>query len=195
MGVNRTRPIQKDDPNESRTERDRSRKKLIQLNRRLDRWRPVNTMKRKSTETETGRSKPARKGSDSVKHDQPIPIRPNTNPIGSRSNRKPIGQESSRKKSRLMKTRKRPVKDTTTDDMGSKRHYKREQRIWWIVCRQWFGWNEWMYSKWRDKVHIAGETEAEGEITSTGNFGTYRRMCGFGGGECRSVIRTLREKC
>ena len=41
-----------------------------------------------------------------------------------------------------------------------------------------------------------GETkETLGEITSTGNFGTYRSMCGFGGGECRSVIRTLREKC
>ena len=26
------------------------------------------------------------------------------------------------------------------------------------------------------------------------NFGTYQRMCGFGGGECRSVIRTLCEK-
>ena len=29
---------------------------------------------------------------------------------------------------------------------------------------------------------------------SIGNFGTYRRMCGFEGGECRSVIHTLREK-
>ena len=49
-------------------------------------------------------------------------------------------------------------------------------------------------SKWRDKVDIAGETVDEGEITSPNNFGTYRRMCGFGGGECRSVIRTLHEK-
>ena len=55
-------------------------------------------------------------------------------------------------------------------------------------------WKEWMYSKWRDKVDIAGETKADGEITSTGNFDTYRRMCGFGGGECLSVFRTLREK-
>ena len=31
-------------------------------------------------------------------------------------------------------------------------------------------------------------------LTITDNFGTYRRMCGFGGGECRSVFRTLREK-
>ena len=71
---------------------------------------------------------------------------------------------------------------------------KNEQRIWWIGWRQWFGWKEWVYSKWRDKVDIAGQTEDEGETTSIGNFGTYRRMCGFGGGECRSVFRTLREK-
>ena len=44
-------------------------------------------------------------------------------------------------------------------------------------------------------VDIAGETEAEGEITSTDNFSRYQRLCGFGGGECCSVIRTLREKC
>ena len=31
-------------------------------------------------------------------------------------------------------------------------------------------------------------------LTITDNFGTYRRMCGFGGGECRSVFCTLREK-
>ena len=91
-----------------------------------------------------------------------------------------------------MKTRKKLGKDTTTDDKGQE-YDEREQRIWWIGCRQWFGWNEWMYSKWRDKVDIAGETKAEGEITSTDNFGTYRRMCGFRGGECRSVFRTLRE--
>ena len=57
------------------------------------------------------------------------------------------------------------------------------------------GWKEWTCSKWRDKVDIAGEMEDEGEITSTGNFGTYRRMCGFGGGECRSENCTLHEKC
>ena len=34
----------------------------------------------------------------------------------------------------------------------------------------------------------------EWRITSSDNFGTYRRMCGFGGGECRSVFRTLSEK-
>ena len=31
-------------------------------------------------------------------------------------------------------------------------------------------------------------------LTITDSFGTYQRMCGFGGGECRSVICTLREK-
>ena len=92
-----------------------------------------------------------------------------------------------------MKTRKRPGNDTTTDDKDQE-YDEREQTIWWIRWRQWFGWKGWIYSKWRDKVDIAGETEAEGEITSTGNFGTCRRMCGFGGGECRSVIDTLREK-
>ena len=51
-----------------------------------------------------------------------------------------------------------------------------------------------MYSKWRDKVDIAGEMEDEGEITSTDNFGTYWRMCRFGGGECCSVICTLHKK-
>ena len=35
----------------------------------------------------------------------------------------------------------------------------------------------------------------EWRITRSDNFGTYRRMCGFGGGECRSVNRTLHEKC
>ena len=34
----------------------------------------------------------------------------------------------------------------------------------------------------------------EWRITSSDNFGTYRRMCGFRGDECRSVIRTQREK-
>ena len=34
----------------------------------------------------------------------------------------------------------------------------------------------------------------EWTITSSDNFGTYQRMCGFGGGECCSVFRTLREK-
>ena len=92
-----------------------------------------------------------------------------------------------------MKTRKTPSRDTTTEDKGQE-YGEREQRIWWIGWRQWFGWKEWVYSKWRDKIDIAGQTEDEGEITSTGNFGTYRRMCGFGGGECRSVFRTLREK-
>ena len=66
-----------------------------------------------------------------------------------------------------------------------------EPRIWWIEWRQWFGWEEWACSKWRDKVDIARETEDEEEITNTGNFGTHR----FGGGGCRSVICTLREKC
>ena len=35
----------------------------------------------------------------------------------------------------------------------------------------------------------------EWRITSSDIFGTYRRMCGFGGGECRSVFRTLHKKC
>ena len=34
-----------------------------------------------------------------------------------------------------------------------------EQRIWWIGWQQWFGWKERMYSKWRDKVDIVGQTE------------------------------------
>ena len=51
-----------------------------------------------------------------------------------------------------------------------------------------------MYSNWRDKVDIAGDTEDGEEITSIGNFGTYRKMCEFGGGECHNVIRTLCEK-
>ena len=41
-----------------------------------------------------------------------------------------------------------------------------ERRIWWIGQRQWFGWKEWTWSKWRDKVDIADETEGttdEGE--------------------------------
>ena len=63
--------------------RDRSGKKLIRLNRRLDRSRPVNTRKRKPTETETDRSNPAWKGANLVKNDQPNPIPPNTNPIKS----------------------------------------------------------------------------------------------------------------
>ena len=100
--------------------RDRSVKKLIRLNRRLDRSRPVNSRKRNlPIQTKTDRSKPVRKEADSIENDQPIPIRPNTNPIGSRSNRKSIGRERSEKKSRLMKTRKRLAgKDTTTDDKG-----------------------------------------------------------------------------
>ena len=32
-------------------------------------------------------------------------------------------------------------------------------------------------------------------ITNTDNFGTYRRMCRFRGGDCRSVLRTLCEMC
>ena len=107
---------------------------------------------RKPTEIKTDRSKPARKGPDSVKNDQPIPIFLNTNPIESRSNRNPIGRDQSGKRSRLMKTRKRPGKDTTTDDKGQE-YEEREQRIWWIRCRQWFGWKEWTYSKWRDSRH------------------------------------------
>ena len=58
--------------------------------------------------------------------------------------------------------------------IGWSRRFRDKYRIWWI------GWKEWIYSEWR--------------ITSSDNFGTYRRMCGFGGGECRSVNRTLREK-
>ena len=174
--------------------RDRFGKKLIRLNRTLDRSRPVNTRKRKPTETETDRSKPARKEANSIETDQPIPIRPNTNPIGNQSNRKPIRRDRSGKRSRLMKTRKTPSRDTTTEDKGQE-YGEKEQRIWWIGWRQWFGWKEWTFSKWRDKVDIAGETEAEGEITSTDNFSRYQRLCGFGGGECCSVIRTLREKC
>ena len=68
-----------------------------------------------------------------------------------------------------MKTRKRPGKDTTTDDKGQE-YDKREQRIWWIGWQQWFGFKEWTCSIWRDKVDIAGETEDEGEITSTDNY-------------------------
>ena len=83
-----------------------------------------------------------------------------------------------------MKTRKRLGKDTTTDDKGQE-YDEREQRIWWIEWQQWFGRKEWTYSKWRDKVDIAGETEAEGEITSTDNFGTYG---GCAGSEGASVV-------
>ena len=113
-----------------------------------------------------------------------------------------------------MKTRKRLGKDTTMDDKGQtnlkgvtkdeisikkkgfnvkivnshmRMYDDSKRRIWWI------GWRQWFRSKWRDKVDIAGQTKDEGEITSTGHFGTYQRMCGFGGGECRSVFRTLRE--
>ena len=94
------------------------------------------------------------------------------------------------------------LKSVTQDDISTKKkgsnvrminskkrfYDENERRIWGIGRRQWFGWKEWMCSKWRDKVDIVGEMEDEGEITSTGNFGTYRRMCGFGGGACRSVI-------
>ena len=49
----------------------------------------------------------------------------------------------------------------------------------------------------RQPKMIDNETDQAGtgwrRLTSTGNFGTYQRMCGFGGGECRSVFRTLRE--
>ena len=129
--------------------RDRSKKKLIRLNRRMNRSRPVKMRKRKPTETETDRSKPARMKADSIETDQPIPIRPNTNPIG---------RDRSGEKSRLIKTRKRPEEDTTADDKGQE-YGEREQRIWWIGWQQWFGWKEWVYSKWRDKVGIAGKKE------------------------------------
>ena len=109
--------------------------------------------------------------------------------------------------------RKKPRKDTTMDNKDKEGHSnsKSKQKLWWIGWRQWFGWKEWMCSKWRDKVNITREVERttsrqpnktgnQGEngrtrLTITDSFGTYRRMCGFGGGECRSVIHTLRGNC
>ena len=95
-----------------------------------------------------------------------------------------------------MNTVKRPSRATTTDDKGQadlkgvtkdeistkegsnmkimsskvRLYEESERRIWLIGWQQWFGWKEWMCSKWRDKVNIAGEMENEGEITSTGNL-------------------------
>ena len=125
-------------------------------------------------------------------------LKQKADPDGSRYIRKPIGGDrsgqklnrpsrrskwwSSRppfsKKSRLMNTRKRPTRCTSTDDKGQKdlrdatndeistkkegsngknintnvRLYeKREQRIRWIEWQQSFGWKECMCSKWRRK--------------------------------------------
>ena len=94
-----------------------------------------------------------------------------------------------KKKSRMVNMTKRPSRCTTMDDKGqtdlkgvthdeisTKEGYnvrivnsnarvndESERRIWWIRCRQWFGWKVWACSKWRDKVDIAGETDNEEE--------------------------------
>ena len=190
----------KEDSTERRPERKPNRAKEDSAERRPE--RKPNRAETESAERRLER-KPNRVEPESAERGS---VEPNFDK--SRSNRELIGQKRSRpsqrskwwsqrhpssKRLRLMNTVKRPSRDTTTDDKGQE-YDEKEQRIWWIGWRQWYGWKEWIYSKWKDKVDIAGETEDEGEITSTGNFGTYRRMCGFGGGECRSVFRTLREK-
>ena len=74
--------------NRKRTRQNRSGKKC----RRSNRSRLVNTKKRKQIQTKTNRSKPTQKGTESVRKDQPSPIRMNTNRNGSRSNRKANGR-------------------------------------------------------------------------------------------------------
>ena len=138
--------------------------------RKSNRTRQVKTKKRKQIRTKRKEKKPTRKSTESVKTDQPSPDRPNTNRKGSRTKRKTIRRDrigsklirlnrKSEKKSRLMKKRKRARKDTTADDKDQAGHAKSERRLWWIGCRQWFGWKEWMCSKWRDKVNITREVE------------------------------------
>ena len=76
----------------------------------------------------------------------------------------------------------------TTTDRGR----RCERRIWWIGWLRWFGWKDWACSKWKTKSTSVRRNSVDHRCQRSHLFtflGTYRRMCGFGGGGCRDDFR------